>query len=270
MSREIVVKVGGSAGIDYDSFLEDFARLAKKNQGNIVLVHGGSSQLDSISTKLGRPPVTLTSVSGHVSRRTDRETLEIFNMVYCGKMNKMLVEKLQRLGVNAVGISGIDGRLLVGKRKNIIVMDNGMKKVLRDDLTGTVDEVNCSLIRLLLDNGFVPVITPPALSTDNEAINVDGDRAAAMIAGSLRSELLLILSNKPGLLRDVNDESSLIKEIKREELGDHMSFALGRMKKKVLGAVEALDMGVKKVVFGDARVESPLTKAIAGNGTVIS
>ncbi len=260
----MVIKVGGSEGIYYDLVLEDFARY-----DDVILVHGGSSELNRISTDLGKPPTMVTSASGYVSRRTDRETLDIFNMVYCGKMNKNIVEGLQKLGVNAIGLSGIDGRLLVGKRKNITVNENGKKKILRDDFTGKVEKVNVKLISLLLSNGLVPVITPPALSYENEAINVDGDRAAAIIASALKADVLVILSNVPGLLQNIDDETSLIREIRREDIGDFEQFAKGRMKKKVMGAIEALEAGVGKVIFADARTSDPITKALEGKGTVI-
>ena len=115
----------------------------------------------------------------------------------------------------------------------------------------------------------MPVLTPPALSYEQEAINVDGDRASAVIASSLNADALIILSNIPGLLMNVNDESSLIKEITKEESEKAMLFAQGRMKKKVLGAFEALENGVDKVIFSDARIEEPITKALQGWGTVI-
>lgn len=260
----MVVKVGGAEGINYDLVLKDLA-----GYKNVVLVHGGSSELNKISTRLGKPPKMVTSASGYESRRTDKETLEIFNMVYCGKMNKTIVEKLQQFGVNAVGLSGIDGRLLIGKRKNIIIVENGKKKIIRDDYTGKIEEVNVELIRLLLDKGFMPVISPPALSRDNEAINVDGDRVAAMMASSLKAEVLVILSNTPGLLKDLDDENSLVREIKKENIDDYLQYAQRRMKKKVMGAIEALEQGVGKVIFGDARIENPITKALEGEGTVI-
>jgi len=260
----MVVKVGGAEGINHDLVLKDLARYK-----NVVLVHGGSSELNRISTKLGKPPKMVTSASGYESRRTDKETLEIFNMVYCGKMNKGMVEKLQQLEVNAVGLSGIDGRLLIGKRKNITIVENGKKKIIRDDYTGKIEEVNVELIRLLLDKGFMPVITPPALSRDNEAINVDGDRAAAIMAGALKAEILVILSNTPGLLKDLDDENSLVREINKENIDDYLQFAQRRMKKKIMGAIEALEQGVGKVIFGDARIENPISRALEGQGTVI-
>lgn len=265
----LVVKVGGSRGIDYDAVCADLAVLMARGI-RAILVHGGSEETNRLSEKLGRPPRMVTSVSGYTSRYTDRETMEIFEMVYCGKMNKAIVEKLQRLGVNAVGLSGIDGRLWEGPRKSsITIVENGKKKILRDDFTGRVERVNVALLELLLTNDYTPVLTPPAISFEREAINVDGDRAAAIVASSMKAESLVILSNVPGLLRDVNDESSLIPSILRDHIEEFSGFAQGRMKKKVLGAQEALAAGVLRVIFADARVERPLQSALAGGGTVI-
>jgi acetylglutamate/LysW-gamma-L-alpha-aminoadipate kinase len=266
----IVVKVGGSEGIDLGAVCRDVASLIKEGE-TIVLVHGGSHRTNVVAEQLGHPPEFVTSVSGFTSRRTDRETIRIFEMVYCGEINKGIVEMLQAERVNAVGLSGLDGRLLEGKRKGAIkIIQDGRRMVLRDDYTGTVDKVNTELLQLLLGNGYVPVVTPPAISTEREAINVDGDRAAAMIASALEAEQLLILSNVPGLLRDFPDESSLIPHIEASKTEEYMAFAKGRMRMKVLGAVEAIAEGVGRVVFGDARVEAPVRAALAGKGTVIA
>src|SRR5262249_35329187 len=135
-SRMFVVKVGGGDGINLDGVCSDFAAVIKSGK-QAVLVHGGSFETNQLSTKLGKPPKMVTSVSGYESRYTDRETLEIFEMVYCGKINKGIVEKLQRRGINAVGLSGMDGRIWEGVRKAAItVVENGKRKVLRDDYTG--------------------------------------------------------------------------------------------------------------------------------------
>ena len=150
----------------------------------------------------------MTSPSGYTSRFTDRETLEIFEMVYCGKMNKGIVERLQRQGVNAVGLSGLDGRIFEGKHKDKVrSVENGKVKVLRGDHTGTVEKVNTDLLELLLSNGYLPVLTPPGSSFEGVAVNVDGDRAAAAVASSLNADALLLLSNVPGLLRNFPDEA---------------------------------------------------------------
>lgn len=265
----LVVKVGGSHGIDYDSVCRDLASLIQSGR-RAILVHGGSAETNALSEKLGKPPRMVTSVSGYESRYTDRETLTIFEMVYCGKMNKGIVERFQKLGVNAVGLSGMDGRIWQGRRKSTItIVENGKRRVLRDDYTGRVESVNLDLLNLLLDHGYTPVLTPPAVSRQGEAINVDGDRAVAMLGAALGVDRLVILSNIPGLLRDLEDESSLIREIPVEEADAFMEFARGRMKKKLLGAVEAVQQGVREVIFGDARLPDPVTQALSGKGTVI-
>jgi acetylglutamate/LysW-gamma-L-alpha-aminoadipate kinase len=192
-------------------------------------------------------------------------------MAACGKVNTFLVEKLQKLGVNAIGLSGVDGRLLEGTRKDAIrIVENGKQRILRDDYTGKVEKVNADLLRILLERGYVPVVAPLAISYQSDAINIDGDRAAAMIAGALEAESLVILTNVPGLMRNFPDESTLIPHLARAGLEASLSFAEGRMKKKVLGASEALEHGVKQVIFADGRVAEPVQRALAGHGTVIS
>jgi acetylglutamate/LysW-gamma-L-alpha-aminoadipate kinase len=265
----IVIKVGGGKDLNIDAIVADIAALRQAGR-QLLLVHGGAETTNEVATALGHPPEFVTSESGYVSRRTDRRTLEIFEMVYCGQLNKMWVERFQRAGVNAVGLSGLDGRIFEGKRKDTLrVRIDSKRLVLRDDWTGTVERVNTGLLRLLLDNGYLPILTPPGASDQGEAINVDGDRAAAMLAAAFNAEALIILSNVPGLLRNYPDEASLIHEIPKTRANDFMQYAEGRMKKKVMGAVEAIGEGVQRVIFADGRVEQPVSKALAGGGTQI-
>ena len=265
----LVVKVGGGKELNIDAIVADIVALRQAQQ-ELILVHGGAETTNQVAEALGHPPQFITSESGFESRRTDRRTLEIFEMVYCGQINKMWVEKLQRAGVNAVGLSGLDGRIFEGKRKDKLrVRVNGRRLVLRDDWTGTVEQVNTDLLRILLDAGYLPTLTPPGASDRGEAINVDGDRAAAKVAAAFQAEALVILSNVPGLLRDFPDESTLIREIPRARADDFMQFAAGRMKKKVMGAAEAVAAGVKKVIFADGRVDNPVCRALNGEGTQI-
>ncbi len=265
----IVIKVGGGKDLNSDAIVNDIVHLHAAGK-QLLLVHGGAETTNEVATALGHPPEFVTSESGYVSRRTDRRTLEIFEMVYCGQLNKMWVEKLQMAGVNAVGLSGLDGRIFEGTRKDTLrVRIDGKRLVLRDDWTGTVERVNTHLLRTLLEAGYFPVLTPPAASAKGEAINVDGDRAAAMLAAAFQAEALLILSNVPGLLRHFPDEASLIRAIPRAKADDFMQFAEGRMKKKVMGAVEAISEGVQKVIFADGRSEQPIRQALAGAGTHI-
>ncbi len=265
----IVVKVGGGKDLNIDAVVADIVELRQARR-ELLLVHGGAETTNEVAAALGHPPQFVTSESGYVSRRTDRRTLEIFEMVYCGQLNKMWVEKLQMAGVDAVGLSGLDGRIFEGTRKDTLrVRIDGKRMVLRDDWTGTVERINTRLLRTLLDAGFFPVLTPPGASDKGEAINVDGDRAAAMVAAAFHAEALIILSNVPGLLRTFPDEATLIREIPKAKANEFMQYAEGRMKKKVMGAVEAIEEGVQQVIFADGRVDAPISRALAGEGTQI-
>ena len=265
----LVIKIGGGAALDHERIADDIAALLGEGE-RIVVVHGGAALTNNVATRLGHPPQFLTSVSGYTSRRTDRRTLEIFEMVYCGVLNKGLVERFQRRGINAIGLAGLDGRLWEGPRKDAIKVRHGEKRlVVRDDYTGKVERVNIRLLETLLDARYLPVLTPPAASFAGEAINVDGDRAAAMTAAALKAAALVILTDVPGLLERFPDEATLIRSIRRAELERFMSVAADRMKKKLMGAAEALAGGVARVTFADGRVERPVRRALAGEGTVI-
>lgn len=266
----IVVKIGGSQGVDLGAVCSDAAALAAQGH-QLVIVHGGSDATNTLATQLGHPPKFITSPSGHTSRRTDRRTLEIFQMACRGVMNQRVVELLQAKGVNALGLSGMDGRIWEGARKPAIrSVEDGRTVLIRDDFTGTVDVVNISLLQTLLAAGYTPVLSPPAISLNSEPINVDADRAAAQTAVALKADSLLLLSNVSGLMRNFPDESTLIPTVARHAVEEIAEVAQGRMKKKVLGAGEALSGGVRRVIIGDARIERPISRALEGAGTVFS
>jgi acetylglutamate/LysW-gamma-L-alpha-aminoadipate kinase len=264
-----VVKLGGTEGLDYAAACEDIAALVAGGR-RVVVVHGGSAEASALGTALGRPPRWLTSPSGFRWRYTDRPTLELFAMATKGKVNTLLVERLQASGVNALGLSGADGRLLLAQRKSAVQsVENGKRRMVRDDFTGRVEQVNARLLQGLLDLGVTPVIAPLALSHENEVVNVDADRAAAAVAAALRAEALVLLTAAPGLLRRYPDEATLIAHLPRAQLDEAQSLAAAGMKKKVLGASEALAGGVGRVIIADGRGSHPLAAALAGRGTTI-
>jgi len=157
-----------------------------------------------------------------------------------------------------------------GTRKDAVrIIEGGKQRILRDDYTGRVEKVNADLINTLLDLRYLPVVAPLAISYQGDAMNVDGDRAAAIIAGTMGAEKLIILTNVVGLMKSFPDESSLITHIDKTKVEASIDFAEGRMKKKVLGASEALNLGVAQVVFADGRAEHPIQNALQGRGTVI-
>ena len=266
----LVVKVGGAAGVDLPAVCEDVADLTRSGHA-VVLVHGTSAAADALAARMGVQVRHLLSPSGHVSRHTDPEMLDIYVAAAAGQVNKRAVSLLQRVGCNAIGLSGADGRLLEARRKAAVrAVENGRQRVVRDDYSGQLASANEGLLRLLLAAGYIPVVAPLALGAEGELLNVDGDRAAALIAGALGVSSLIILSNVPGLLACPPDESSLIRFVPSAELEMAEAKAGGRMKKKLLAAREALAGGVERVVLADSRQPHPVQAALAGNGTVIA
>jgi acetylglutamate/LysW-gamma-L-alpha-aminoadipate kinase len=265
----IVVKLGGTEGVDFSAICQDVVKLQAAGR-QLVLVHGGSAEANALGEALAYPPRFVTSPSGFTSRYTDRKTLEVFAMAVNGKLNTLLVEQLQTLGINALGLSGLDGRLIQAQRKAAIqIIENGKRKILRDDYTGKIQAVNADLLHSLLSSGYTPVIAPLAVSEQGEALNVDADRAAAMLAAALQAEYLLLLTAVPGLLKNFPDETSLISSLSPAQLPGAIDLAQGRMKKKILGAQEALQGGVQTVIIADGRIQAPISQALAGNGTWI-
>lgn len=265
----IVVKLGGTEGVDFSAICCDAADLLDRGK-KLVIVHGGSAEANALGEALGLPPKMITSPSGYTSRYTDRKTLEIFLMAVNGKVNTLLTEQLQMLNVNALGLCGLDGRLMQATRKESVQsLENGKRKIIRDDYTGKIETVNRDLLWLLLNAGYLPVIAPVAVSGKGEALNVDADRAAAVVASALGAETLILLTAVPGLMKSFPDESTVIRQLPQNELSAAGEAAQGRMKKKVLGAAEALAGGVSRVIIADGRIQRPISNALAGEGTVI-
>ena len=264
-----VIKLGGGAGNALEPLLDELA--TEHRDRPWVLVHGGSKRLDEVSTALGHPPQTLVSPSGYSSRRTDRRTALTMAMVLAGEINQRIVKALQARGIDAFGLSGVDGGLVRARRKRAIrAVEDGRIRVVRDDYTGTITEVRGALLHSLLDQGLRPVISPPALSLEGEMLNVDGDRLAAAIAASLGAERLVLLTGAPGLLRSVDDPSSRLPSLERSQLEQaSREWAEGRMRLKLRAAGEALEGGIGEVVIAASAAERPMQAALGGEGTVI-
>jgi [amino group carrier protein]-L-2-aminoadipate 6-kinase len=264
----LVVKIGGAAGIDAitTNIVRELAELVAEGE-RIVLLHGGSDLTNTLCERLGLPARTITSPNGMTSRYTDEETLRVYAMAVAGQINTELVALLQSQSVNALGLSGVDGRVLVAQRKPAVrsILPGGRVQIVRDDYTGRIVEVNAALLQQLLDLGYMPVLAPLALGTSGERLNVDGDRAAAAVAVALQATSLVILTNVPGLLANVDDPTTLLRTIPAHRLDEAFQYAQGRMRKKLLGAQEALSGGVSRVCIGNASLRALLN----GAGTTI-
>ena len=192
-------------------------------------------------------------------------------MAYAGVVNKQIVEKMLKHDINAIGLCGVDGKIWQAKKKpDLMIQENGKIKLFKGNLTGRVEKVNHQLLILLLDNGYVPIISAPAISYENEIVNTDNDWATAVTAGSLQAKEIIYLFEAGGLLKDFSDKKSVIDNIDKNTIDDFMNSAEGRMKKKLLGVKKAFELGVEKVYFGDGRIKNPVINVLKGKGTIIS
>ena len=248
--KTIVVKYGGNAminGVLKAAVIQDVILMACVGI-RTVLVHGGGPEIDDMLKKTGRESRFVNGL-----RYTDGETMDIVQMVLCGKVNKDITGLIQKAGGKAIGLCGIDGALLKAVRK--IDEDYG--------LVGEIEEVDSSVLHSVLNAGFIPVVSSVAygLEIDNgKPLNVNADIAAAKIAAALSAEKLVLMTDVRGILRDVNDPDSLIKTATRSEL-DHMQKD-GIISKGMIPKIDccalALDSGVRKAHIIDGRLPHAL------------
>ncbi|SEL00032.1 acetylglutamate/acetylaminoadipate kinase [Haloferax larsenii] len=266
----VVVKVGGAKAVDPEGAVNDVAHLVA-NGTDVVVVHGGSTAVDETLEELGEEPTYVESPSGVTGRFTDERTMEVFSMVMPGKLNTDLTALFREAGVDALGLSGVDGGLLTGPRKSAVrVVEDGKKKIKRGDHSGKITAVNTDLLETLLDGGYTPLVTVPMLADDGVPVNADADRAAAAVAGALGAKLV-VLTDVKGVYEDPDDESTLIETADTpEEFAALEDAAEGFMTKKVMATKEALDGGAAEVVVADANLNDPITTALDGGGTHVT
>jgi [amino group carrier protein]-L-2-aminoadipate 6-kinase len=264
-----VLKIGGDKNINIAYIAEDLKSILESGQKCIV-VHGAHQERDELCDKLGINIKTLQSPSCIESRYTDIEMLEATMMAYTGLVNTNIVSTFREKGINAIGLSGVDGGLIIAKHKDkVLSIENGKTKVIRDNLTGKITAINIALLELLLENGYVPVVSIPAISESGQVLNVDNDAVVTMIAKGLGINKIISLFSESGFLKDIDDKESVIKEISVADLEKYMDMAKGRMKQKVISAVDAIHSNIEEVYWGDGRIEKPISSALSGGGTII-
>jgi len=265
----LVIKIGGSIlkeGASTD-LVSDLKTLLTENQ--VVLVHGGGVEVTEIAKKLGKEQKFIISPEGFRSRYTDKETIEIYSMVMAGKINKQIVLALQSQGISAVGLSGLDAQILQAERKKRIIEvdERGRKRVIDGGYTGKINNVKTDLLTLLLGKGYVPIVTPIAMSEDYEPLNVDGDRTAAVLAGALKADKLILLTDVQGLML----KGERIPKIGAGEVKEVLSSIGAGMSTKVHAALEALTEGVGEVLITSGSGTNPISTALKHEtGTVIT
>ena len=268
----IVVKIGGANAVDPAGAVDDTAALVDDGR-EIVVVHGGSTAVDDTLERMDIEPTYVETPGGVTGRFTDAETMEVFSMVMAGKLNTELTTLCRNAGIDAVGLSGVDGGLLTGPRKSAVrVLEDGTRKIKRGDHSGTIKSVNDDLLTSLLADGYTPVVSVPMLGEDDDEVlpvNADADRSAAAIAGALGADLVL-LTDVAGIYADPDDPDTLIESATTPaELDAVADAAEGFMTKKVMAATEALDGSAPAVYIGDANRDAPVSSALDGTGTTI-
>lgn len=265
MQDILVVKLGGGAGLDVSAAVNDLTHIARRRP--LVVVHGVSERMAQLCEARGIEVEMLTSPTGHSSRYTPPPVRDVF-IEAASQVNVEIVDGLLCDGIFARGV--IDEIAIRGERKAAVrAVVGGRVRMVRDDYTGIISGVERDLILSILRRGEVAVV-PPLAASDDGLLNIDGDRAAAAVAGAIQASELIILSNVRGLYRNYPDENSFMRDVPQAQLDQAMLWAQGRMKRKVLSAQEALQGGISRVVIGDGRAASPVSCALQGEGTVFT
>ncbi len=258
--KVVVVKYGGNAMINQElkeQVMEDIVLLWLIGV-KIVLVHGGGPEITELMDKLGKKAVFVDGL-----RVTDKETVDIVQMVLAGKINKSLVNFLEMKGGKAMGISGMDGKLIEAEMKDE-----------RLGYVGKITNINIQPVKDLLEKGYIPVISTVGADGNGNAYNINGDTAAARIAGALNAERLIMMTDIAGVLKDKDDVSTLIPHItvKEAEQLQEQGVISGGMIPKINCCIDALNHGVKKVIIMDGRVSHSIIMEILTNegaGTMV-
>ncbi len=257
----IVIKYGGNAMINDElkqQVMEDIVLLWHVGV-KIVLVHGGGPEINDLMKRLGKKAEFVDGL-----RVTDKETVDIVEMILAGKVNKSLVNLLQMRGGNAIGLSGIDGRLIECKVKDS-----------RLGFVGEVTHVNAKPVLDLLEKGYIPVVSTVGCDEKGNAYNINGDTAAACIAGALNTETFILMTDVPGILRDKDDEKTLIPAVTIAETAKlkEEGIIAGGMLPKVKCCEDAISHGVKNVIIMDGRVPHSILMELLtdeGAGTMVT
>lgn len=259
--KTVVIKYGGNAMKNDElkkQVMQDIV-LSWLIGIKVVLVHGGGPEISELMDKLGKEPCFVDGL-----RVTDNETMDIVQMALSGKVNKSLVNLIEVAGGKSVGLSGVDARLIEAKPKD--------EKL---GLVGDIVKVHTGVINDLINNNYIPVISTVGCDKKGNIYNINGDTAAAYIAGALGAERLIMMTDIAGILRDKNDPSTLIPEITIEQAHALRESGVieGGMIPKVECCIEALQKGVKNVVIMDGRVPHSILMELLTNegaGTMVT
>ena len=263
-----VVKIGGAQGNDSSKLLEELAGRVRDGE-RWVLVHGASGQMEALSRSCGVEPLYVTSPSGYRSRFVGEKELALFEAA-CSCYSVDLSWKLGKLGIGSLPIYPSRAVTAKAARKEALrSVEDGKVRILRGNHSGTVCGFEPAPIYDAWEKALLPLLPPLASDERGDVLNVDGDRMAAAAASAVGADVLIILSNVPGILRDVENPESRV-EMGSLDLWDELEvLARGNMKRKLLAAREALEGNVGRVILADSRQDNPISRALGGGGTTL-
>lgn len=258
--KVVVIKYGGNAMTDDKlklEVMEDIALLRLVGV-KVVLVHGGGPEISGMMTKLGKKTEFIDGL-----RVTDRETVDIVQMVLAGKVNKSLVAMLEQLGTAAAGISGMDGKLIEAEMRDE-----------RLGYVGNIKKINIGIVNDLLENNYIPVISTLGFDKSGNIYNINGDTAAAYIAGAIGAKRLILMTDIAGVMLDRDDPSTLIRNMTISDAHKlrEQNVISGGMIPKVQCCIDAISKGVDKVIIMDGRVHHSILMELLtdeGAGTMV-
>jgi acetylglutamate kinase len=251
--KTIVVKYGGNAMINEElklKVIQDII-LMKYIGINVVVVHGGGPEITALMKQMGKDPEFV-----HGLRVTDRETMEIAEMVLVGKLNPEIVSLINHHGGKAVGLSGKDGGMIRAHKSLLTKVVDGETKTYDIGFVGDVEKVDASVVKAVVNAGYIPVIAPIGVGENNQSYNINADYVAGDVAGALLADKLLLLTDVEGVFRDYQDKSTLISSLTLREIDELIAQGIiaGGMIPKVQACVNAINKGVKKVNIIDGRL----------------
>lgn len=261
----MILKIGGGESVNLAGIVADLAG----HDEPCVIVHGANALRDALAEQLGTPKQVVTSTSGYSSVLSDDKAIDVILMSYAGLRNKRLVELCQLQGINAVGLTGVDGKAITGERNKGIRVRENNKNIIKRDFSGKARSANGPLLKLLLDNGYTPVLTIPIVDERGYAVNSENDDIVNAVQAALAADTVVQFIEAPGFLNDVQDPDSLVVNMSRDEVALREQQVEGRMKRKMLALKSLVKTDVKRVIIADGRTEHPLRDALAGSGTTI-
>ena len=261
----IIIKIGGGEKINIKGIISELNLLNDK----IIIVHGANYLRNKLANKLGTEIKAITSVKGFSSVFSDDNLIDLQLMAYAGLKNKRIVELCQQHEINAIGLTGLDGKLIKGKQnKGIRIRENGKLKIVRDN-SGKPFEINTELLTLLLENDYTPVITVPIISEDGKALNSENDDIVSLLSNSLKANKVIQFIEAKGLLANPANEESLIKNLSKAELLQKVETSEGRIKRKLYAIQKLFTNPNMEVIISDGRIENPITEILNDGGTII-